>query len=50
MPTTLITKVAKFLGSEHPLNKPNSLYGLAFYSLMLLLALVNRKFVATLQV
>jgi len=41
--------VSKYLGSDHPLNKPNSLYGIAFYSLMLLLSLINRKFIARIQ-
>lgn len=43
-------QVEKFLGKEHPLNQPNSVYGIAFYSFMILLSLVNRKFVASLQI
>jgi len=43
-------QVEQLLGAEHPLNQPNSVYGIAFYSLMLLLSFINRRFIATMQV
>eukprot|EP00088_Acartia_fossae_P024985 TRINITY_DN25810_c1_g1_i1.p1 TRINITY_DN25810_c1_g1~~TRINITY_DN25810_c1_g1_i1.p1 ORF type:complete len:185 (+),score=20.57 TRINITY_DN25810_c1_g1_i1:49-603(+) len=42
--------VAKYLGEDHPLNEPNAMFGVAFYTLMLLLSLLNYRFIATLQV
>ena len=38
------------LGKDHPLNQPNSVFGIMFYSLILLLAFVNFGFIAKLQV
>lgn len=42
--------VADFLGKEHPLNQPNSVFGIIFYSTILLLAFINVGFIAKLQV
>ena len=39
-----------FLGESHPLNQSNSLYGVVFYSILLLFSLFNYRFLATLQV
>jgi len=41
--------VGPYLGEEHPANQSNSVYGLAFYSTLLLLSLFNYRFLATLQ-
>jgi len=41
--------VADFLGKEHPLNQPNSVFGIIFYSIILLLAFINVSFIAKLQ-
>lgn len=42
--------VGDLLGQDHPLNQPNSVYGICFYSLILLLAFINVGFVAKIQV
>merc|ERR1719370_854960 len=41
--------VGPFLGESHPLNQSNSLYGVVFYSILLLFSLFNYRFLATLQ-
>ena len=38
------------LPEEHPINQPNSVYGIFFYSLVLLLAFINVRFIARVQV
>jgi len=42
-------QVEKYLGKDHVLNQPNSVYGIAFYAVMLLFSLLNYRFIATLQ-
>ena len=42
--------VGDLIGSDHPLNQPNSIYGICFYSFILLLAFINVGFVAKIQV
>jgi len=42
--------VGKYLGDDHPANQPNSLYGIVFYSFMLLMSLFNRRMLASLQI
>ena len=42
--------VAPLLGEEHPLNQPNSVYGVIFYSTVLLMAFMSHAVVAKLQV
>ena len=42
--------VAPLLGEEHPLNQPNSVYGVIFYSTILLMAFMSHAVVAKLQV
>ena len=42
--------VAPLLGESHPLNQSNSLFGVAFYSILLLLSMFNFRFLATIQV
>jgi len=42
-------QIGKYLGQDHVLNQPNAVFGIAFYSLMFLLSLLNYKFIATLQ-
>jgi len=42
--------IGPYLGEEHPLNQPNPVYGVAFFSIMAFLSLFNRRFIATLQV
>ena len=46
----LFIQVGPLLGESHPLNESNSLYGVAFYSILLLFSLFNYRFLATLQV
>ena len=46
----IILKVAPLLGENHPLNKSNSLFGVIFYSTLLLFSMFNYRFLATLQV
>ena len=46
----IILKVAPLLGENHPLNESNSLYGVIFYSILLLFSMFNYRFLATLQV
>jgi len=41
--------VGPLLGESHPLNESNSMYGVAFYSVLLLFSLFNYRFLATLQ-
>merc|ERR550517_2115377 len=41
--------VGPFLGENHPLNQSNSLYGVVFYSILLLFSLFNYRFLATLH-
>eukprot|EP00090_Calanus_glacialis_P038559 TRINITY_DN67252_c0_g1_i1.p1 TRINITY_DN67252_c0_g1~~TRINITY_DN67252_c0_g1_i1.p1 ORF type:complete len:185 (-),score=56.76 TRINITY_DN67252_c0_g1_i1:149-703(-) len=41
--------VALLLGEEHPLNQPNSVYGIIFYSIMMLLAFLTSKVMTKLQ-
>merc|ERR1719278_2145578 len=41
--------VAPLLGESHPLNQSNSLFGVAFYSILLLFSMFNFRFLATLQ-
>ena len=42
--------VSLILPEDHPLNQPNSVYGIIFYSLFLLLSFLNLRFIARLQV
>ena len=42
--------VEDILGKEHPLNQPNSVFGVIFYSVILLLAFLNVGVLAKLQV
>lgn len=42
--------VEDLLGPEHPLNQKNSVFGIIFYSLIMLLAFINVGFIAKLQV
>merc|ERR1712098_749326 len=37
------------LGDTHPLNQPNSLYGIIFYSIMMLMAFLNNKIMSGIQ-
>ena len=46
----IILKVAPLLGENHPLNKSNSLFGVIFYSTLLLFSMFNYRFLAPLQV
>ena len=41
--------VGPLLGEDHELNQPNSVYGIIFYSIMLLLAFLTGKFMSRLQ-
>jgi len=41
--------VEDLLGPEHPLNQKNSVFGIIFYSLIMLLAFINVGFIAKLQ-
>ena len=45
-----ILKVAPLLGESHPLNESNSLYGVIFYSILLLFSMFNYRLLATFQV
>ena len=42
--------MAPLLGESHPLNQSNSLFGVAFYSILLLFSMFNFRFLATIQV
>merc|ERR1712179_54124 len=37
------------LGDSHPLNQPNSVYGIIFYSIMIIMALLNNKIMCSIQ-
>jgi len=41
--------VADFLGKDHPLNQPNSIFGIIFYSLIILLSFINVGFLSKIQ-
>merc|ERR1712183_1112020 len=42
--------VALLLPEDHQLNQPNSVYGIFFYSTLMLLAFINVRFVSRIQV
>ena len=41
--------ISILLGDTHPLNQPNSVYGIIFYSIMMLMALLNNKITSGIQ-
>lgn len=41
--------VAKYLGENHILNQPNSVYGIFFYAFLAILSLINNSFVSNIQ-
>ena len=42
--------VSLILPDDHPANQPNSVYGIVFYSLILLMSFLNFRFIARIQV
>ena len=42
--------VALLLGETHPINQPNSVYGIMFYCIMMLSAFLTSKIVSKIQV
>ena len=41
--------ISILLGDSHPLNQPNSVYGIIFYSIMIIMALLNNKIMSSIQ-
>ena len=41
--------ISIMLGDNHPLNQPNSVYGIIFYSIMIIMALLNTKIMSSIQ-